>query len=92
MTNFEMPNFYLALPEIVVLSMATITILAHLFLSPRFKDIAYHLVQLTLIIALGISVMQLGGDREVIFSMLYVKDDMASLLKIFIYNFLIYTF
>lgn len=75
-------NFYLAIPEIWVLSMIVVTLLAGLFL--RHPAITYRLTQTTLIVSLLFSMMQLGESADITFNGLYMMDNVGNWLKIFI--------
>lgn len=74
-----------ALPEVFVLSMACIALLAHLFIKQAQESVTYYIVQLALIGAAAMSVAHFGDAKVVIFHGGYIKDNLASLLKIFIY-------
>jgi NADH-quinone oxidoreductase subunit N len=84
--NFTMPIFSVALPEIFMLSMASIILLVDVFLTERFRIVTYILVQLTLV---GTFVLALQEYREypepiVTFSGHYVLDKLAVLTKLFV--------
>lgn len=82
--NFIMPHFSAALPELFVLSMILIVMLADLFLGDKRKQTAYVLTQITMVGALALSIHQFNMAPEVTFSGLYILDPLASLSKIFI--------
>jgi len=82
---FVMPNFSLILPEIIVLSLACLALLAELFLSQRCRYAAYGLVQIALLLAAAVTFSQLGQVPEVTFNGLLIMDDVGRLLKLFIY-------
>lgn len=81
----ELPNFITVLPEIAILVFACLALLTHLFFESNYKKGAYHLTLLGLIIAAVLTLSQLGGHSEVSFSGLFIDDDIARLLKLFIY-------
>jgi NADH-quinone oxidoreductase subunit N len=80
-------NLVPAIPEIFVLGMACVTLLASLF-APKRSAIAYHLAQLTLIVAcvLTIYVFKVadGGQAVITFSSTFILDPLATVLKAFI--------
>lgn len=73
-----------AIPEIFVLLLATVAILAELFVANRCKCITYALVQLALFGALLLAACQIGHYRSLAFGGLFVADDVAAILKVFI--------
>lgn len=81
----QLTNACIALPEMVVLAMASVAILAELFFSKCCQDITYRVVQFTLIVAFALTFMLLGEPRTTAFNGLFVSDDVAVLLKLFIY-------
>lgn len=81
-------HFFHQLPaasaEVWVLMMSTITLLAGLFLGKKSPSITYCLVQITLFVSLTISFFQIGMPQQFVFHELYMSDDLANWLKIFI--------
>ena len=47
--NFVIPNIIPALPEMFVLSMACVILVADLFLSERLRSVSFYLAQITLV-------------------------------------------
>lgn len=83
--NFVLPVFWPAAPEIAMLAMACIALLADLFFAKKIQSIAYILVQLALIIAAVITIKQFAEPSIVTFNGLYIADQISHLLKLFIY-------
>lgn len=83
--NFTMPLFYIASPEIFVLSMLSVILLVDVFLPARFKIVTYLLVQATLIVSFLLVVMQYEKypSPMITFSGSYVLDKLAILTKLF---------
>ena len=77
-------NIHLALPEMIVLATAVIAILADLFLRHRFQSIAFVCAVCGLASAGIVSFLYLGQYSSVILRGLYISDDIAQLMKIFI--------
>ncbi|AKS40996.1 NADH-quinone oxidoreductase subunit NuoN [Wenzhouxiangella marina] len=77
----------LALPEIFVLSMTCIVLLADLFISDERRGLTHTLAILTLVFAaiLTLRVMQPVGVVEYAFSGTFVRDRFGDVLKIFSY-------
>ncbi len=73
-----------AIPEMFVLSMITLAILAELFLAKRCRHITYAVVQFALVGAFILTCFQLGQARNFAFTGLFVADDIATLLNLFI--------
>ena len=80
---FTMPSLTPAIPEIVVLIMACITLLTGVF--TRIRILSYLLAQLTLIIVAILTYQQFGGPTEITFSGSFILDKVAIILKLSIY-------
>lgn len=83
--TIAVPNLMPALPEIFVLTMASLILVVDLFLSGKNRFISYALTQLTLLGAAWITVST--GSLEVThtFSGMFVDDVMADVLKMMTY-------
>lgn len=84
--NFSMPNFSVAMPEIMMLGMACMILLVDVFLTERFRIVTYLLVQITLIATFLLVVCQYDEfvTPVVTFSGSYILDKLALLTKLFI--------
>lgn len=78
-------NIHLALPEMIILATAMLALLADLFLREHFKSIAFYIASLGLIFAAVMSFLFLGQFSYTIFHGLFISDDSAQLMKLFIY-------
>lgn len=89
-----LPQFSIAMPEIFLLCMGCVILLADVFLSARFRSIAYYLVQLTLIGVFIITLPQFKNYPQplVTFSGNYVIDELAVISKLVIYVFSFFAF
>lgn len=76
-------NIHLALPEMIILVTACLALLAELFLRPRLPSIVLQISSMGLILAALVSLLYLGQYPVVILHGLFVSDDMAQLMKIF---------
>jgi NADH-quinone oxidoreductase subunit N len=84
--NFEMPDFMPALPEIFILIMACTILLVDLFISKDNKVITYAIAQFSLIGAAVLTFDQFGMTSSVVtFGGMYILDNLAVVLKLFIY-------
>jgi NADH-quinone oxidoreductase subunit N len=80
MTATLLNNLHLAIPEIFILSMASIILIVDLFLTDKNRHITYLLSQLTLVIAFFLTLNLFSGDTFYIFSQTFVADPMSSVL------------
>ncbi|WED43158.1 NADH-quinone oxidoreductase subunit NuoN [Legionella cardiaca] len=78
-------NLHIALPEMIVLITACVALLGDLFLRHRYKSIAFIIAEIGLILAAGVSFLFLGSFKTTILGGLFISDDMAQLMKLFIY-------
>lgn len=77
-------NVHFALPEMIILVTACLVLLADLFLSKRYASLPFIFSQGGLILSSCICFIYLGGFRVIFFGGLFVSDDIALLMKIFI--------
>jgi NADH-quinone oxidoreductase subunit N len=87
---FQVPEFLPALPEIFVLIMGCVVLLADLFIEKRRPGTTFVLTLLTLLIAAGLTAWLYysvyGADRVFTFNQMFVLDPLASVAKLFIYG------
>lgn len=83
--NFIMPIFSVSLPEIFLLSMTCVILLADLFIKERFRIVTYLLVQATLVAEFFITLAQYHEypNPVVTYSGNYVLDKLAVITKLF---------
>lgn len=81
-----MPIFSAALPEIFILIMLCIVLIANVYLTERFSVVTYILVQSTVIFTFFLTLTQYQAypQKLVTFSGNYVVDKLALLVKLFI--------
>jgi len=87
-----LPNIALAAPEIFMFSMACIILLVDAFLPSEKRIVTYVLTQLTLVVALLISVANYSKPAAMVFNDMFVHDAMASVLKIVTYILVFFIF
>lgn len=78
-------NIHVALPEMIVLASACLALLGDLFFRSRCNAIAYSISCLGLLAAAIVSYLFIGNFKLVILNGLFVSDDVAHLMKFFIY-------
>jgi len=78
-------NIYLATPEIIILITACVALLADLFLKDRCKSITFMVAISGLAIAAVTSYLFIGQYSAVIFNGLFISDDIAQIMKLFIF-------
>lgn len=78
-------TFTYALPEIIVLITVCVALLGDLFLSHRVKSVALICASCGLGLAAIVSFMFLGQFSQILFHGLFISDDLAQLMKLFIY-------
>ncbi|MEE4303903.1 MAG: NADH-quinone oxidoreductase subunit NuoN [Wenzhouxiangella sp.] len=84
----------LALPEIFVLSMACVVLLADLFITDERRGLTHTLAVITLVFAaiLSLRLMMAPGQVEYAFSDTFIRDRFGDVLKVFCYLILIGVF
>jgi len=81
----EIPNFVPAIPELFVLTMACIILIADLYISDSRRVLTHLLALVTLVIASLLTINLHSTDTIYTFGGTFVKDPMADVLKLFIY-------
>ncbi|MCS4504665.1 NADH-quinone oxidoreductase subunit N [wastewater metagenome] len=85
--SFVIPNFSLALPEIWLLAMICVVLVADLFATGRESAPAFYLSQIALLGAMWFAVQSQWGVDTVDFNGTYVADSLAATLKVSIAGF-----
>ena len=75
----------LALPEIVLLTMTSIILIADLFISDKGRAATYMLAQATLVLLIGLTLVTFTSTTAYGFNDTFVRDAMGDALKIFVY-------
>ncbi|MGC1183002.1 NADH-quinone oxidoreductase subunit NuoN [Legionella sp.] len=78
-------NIHVALPEMVILATVSLALLADLFLAHRYKLIVFIISCVGLILAACASFLYIGMYKVITLNGLFISDDMAHLMKFFIY-------
>lgn len=85
-------NTHVALPEIILLVTACTALLGDLFFKGYCKNITFTLASIGLGLCALASFVLMGNYKSVIFSGLFINDDVAQLMKLFIYLTVFLTF
>ncbi|MGD8558524.1 MAG: NADH-quinone oxidoreductase subunit NuoN [Gammaproteobacteria bacterium] len=83
--TIDIPDFVPAIPEIFVLSMACIILVADLFISDERRVLTYLMALGTLVVAALLTINLHNAETVYTFSGTFVKDAMSDVLKLFIY-------
>ncbi|HEC12816.1 MAG TPA: NADH-quinone oxidoreductase subunit NuoN [Acidiferrobacteraceae bacterium] len=83
--NFVAPDISPVIPEIFVLSMACLILVADLYLSDRFRIVSFLLAVGTLLGAAFLTLSDMGAERVYTFSNMFVDDTLSDVLKLAIY-------
>ncbi len=83
--QFELSDLIPVLPEVFLLTMACVILVVDLFLRAEQRIISYAMTQISLLLAVGVTLAVGGGERQILFDGSFVRDGMSDLLKIAIY-------
>ncbi len=83
--TFETPTFLPALPEILMLLMACVVLIADVYLAAGRRHLTYYLSLATLALLAIVTASLYPSEPEITFSGSFVNDGMATVLKVFIY-------
>ncbi len=75
-----------AIPEIFLLGMACVILIADLFIKPHQRVVTYALTQFTLLGAIALTIMTWTDEPVRTFSGGFIRDEMGDVLKVFIYG------
>ena len=82
--SFDLNTLYPVMPEIVLLTAASIVLVIDLFLKDEQRIVSYSLAQLGLLATIVAVVMNGGTHTDTVFDNNYIRDPMSDLLKIVI--------
>ncbi|KTD33110.1 NADH dehydrogenase I subunit N [Legionella nautarum] len=85
MTIALLENVHIALPEMIILVTACVALLAELFFRHRIPAITLTCATIGLALATCVSLLFIGSFKTVILGGLFISDDLAQLMKVFIY-------
>jgi NADH-quinone oxidoreductase subunit N len=78
-------NIHVALPEMVILATAGLALLADLFFRHKIRSVAFIISCIGLIAAAGVSFLYIGSNKVLTLNGMFISDDVAHLMKFFIY-------
>ena len=92
--NFDYTQLIPLLPEISVLTMACLVLVADVYKKSKDSNLAYYLTQLTLVMAAVLTLALPATETTRVFNGMFIADSMADLLKLFIYlvSFLVFVY
>lgn len=82
--NFVTPDFSPAIPEIVLLALASFILIADTMWSQRYKHATYYATQLSLVVVGLLILFSFTNETVVTFNESFVRDSFADVLKLFI--------
>ncbi|MES9898586.1 MAG: NADH-quinone oxidoreductase subunit NuoN [Sedimenticola sp.] len=83
--QFDMSNLIPVLPEIFILTAACVVLVVDLFLKEEQRIVSYGMAQVSLLLAVGITLLTAGDGAQIIFDGSVIRDAMSDVLKIAIY-------
>jgi len=83
--SFDSTNLIPLLPEIAILVLACTVLVVDLYLKEEQKGINHIITIVGLLIAIGVTGLVGGGERQLVFDGSYVRDAMSDVLKILIF-------
>ncbi|MEJ1365196.1 MAG: NADH-quinone oxidoreductase subunit NuoN [Candidatus Sedimenticola sp. (ex Thyasira tokunagai)] len=83
--QFDMSNLIPVLPEIFILTAACVVLVVDLFLKEEQRIVSYGMAQVSLLLAVGITLLTAGDGAQIVFDGNVVRDAMSDVLKISIY-------
>ncbi|MEO0997934.1 MAG: NADH:ubiquinone oxidoreductase subunit N, partial [Pseudomonadota bacterium] len=81
--NFEMPSFAAAMPEMVLLGLICVVLVADLFVSAERRMVTWSLAVLSLVVTAAVILAAPTESATITFSGSYIADPMSDLLKLF---------
>ncbi|MDG6778320.1 NADH-quinone oxidoreductase subunit NuoN [Thiomicrorhabdus sp. zzn3] len=82
--NFVIPAFAPAIPEMVLLAMASFILVADTFWSKKYQFATYYATQLTMIVVAYFIMTSFATAQVITFDGSFVRDSFADILKLFI--------
>jgi len=83
--TFDYTHLIPIFPEITILVLASTVLVVDLYLKEEQKGINHAITLVGLLIAIGVTGLVGGGERQVVFDGSYVRDAMSDLLKVLIF-------
>jgi len=83
--QFEMSSLVPVLPEIFILTAACVILVVDLFLKDEQRVISYGMTQVSLLLAVGVTLLTSSSESQILFDGSVVRDAMSDVLKIAVY-------
>lgn len=83
--TFDYANLIPILPEVAILVLASTVLVVDLYLKEEQKGVNHVITIVGLLIAIGVTGLVGGSERQVVFDGSYVRDAMSDVLKILIF-------
>lgn len=78
-------NIHVALPEMIVLATACLALLTDLFFRDKYKSASFFVACIGLFLSASVSYLYIGSFKVITLNGLFISDDVAHLMKFFIY-------
>jgi NADH-quinone oxidoreductase subunit N len=82
--NFVTPDFTPAIPEMVLLALASFILIADTLWSQRFKHATYYATQLSLVLVAALILSSFSSETVITFNDSFIRDSFGDVLKLFI--------
>jgi len=80
--QFDMPSLIPVLPEVFILTMACVVLVVDLFLEQEQRIISYGLTQVSLLLAVVVTLLTATGEVQIVFDGSVIRDPMSDVLKV----------
>ncbi len=80
--QFDMPSLIPVLPEVFILTMACVVLVVDLFLEQEQRIISYGLTQISLLLAVMVTLLTATGEVQIVFDGSVIRDPMSDVLKV----------
>ncbi|MGF1612522.1 MAG: NADH-quinone oxidoreductase subunit NuoN [Gammaproteobacteria bacterium] len=81
---FDAPEFLPALPEMFLLAIASLGLLADAFFPERYRAFTYQFAQAGLVTTAVLVLVTYPGEPQITFSQTFINDGMGAVLKLFV--------
>lgn len=81
---FDAPEFLPALPEMFLLAIASLGLLADAFFPERYRAFTYQFAQAGLVTTAVLVLLTYPGEPQITFSQTFINDGMGAVLKLFV--------
>ncbi len=80
--QFDMSSLIPVLPEVFILTMACVVLVVDLFLEQEQRIISYGLTQVSLLLAVVVTLLTATGEVQIVFDGSVIRDPMSDVLKV----------